>query len=178
MCIYFYKLKNKLQLKWNRPGCCSPWQHSCQSKYWTLASQTVNISPKPPQFPWRRKWKPTPVFLTGKFHRQRSMVGYNPWGCKESDKFQHTHTHALQSHFLLIQMPPLPGAFSDLVTAGVFHLSIKTHLALHLGGWPLKQLWLSLVPFDLWLNWANREPQQETKGKREVRVFLPLVTSA
>ena len=25
---------------------------------------------------WRRKWQPTPVFLPGKFHRQRSLVGY------------------------------------------------------------------------------------------------------
>ena len=29
--------------------------------------------------------KPTPVFLPGKFHGQRSLVGYSPWGCKESD---------------------------------------------------------------------------------------------
>ena len=32
-----------------------------------------------------REWKPTPVFLPGKFHRQRSVAGYSPWGCKESD---------------------------------------------------------------------------------------------
>ena len=34
------------------------------------------------KIPWRRKWQPTPVFLPGKFHRQRSLVGYNSWGCK------------------------------------------------------------------------------------------------
>ena len=28
---------------------------------------------------------PTPVFLPGEFHRHRSLEGYNPWGCKESD---------------------------------------------------------------------------------------------
>ena len=38
------------------------------------------------KIPWRRKWQPTPVFLPGKFHGQRSLVGYSPWGCKESDK--------------------------------------------------------------------------------------------
>ena len=32
--------------------------------------------------PWRRKWQPTPVFLPGKFHGQRSLVGDNPWGCR------------------------------------------------------------------------------------------------
>ena len=34
---------------------------------------------------WRRKWQPTPVFLSGKFHEQRSLGGYSPWGHKESD---------------------------------------------------------------------------------------------
>ena len=29
--------------------------------------------------PWRRKWQPTPVFLPGKSHEQRSLVGYSPW---------------------------------------------------------------------------------------------------
>ena len=33
----------------------------------------------------RRKWQPTPVFLPGEFHGQRSLVGYSPWGRKESD---------------------------------------------------------------------------------------------
>ena len=32
-----------------------------------------------------RKWQPTPVLLLGKSHGQRSLVGYNPWGRKESD---------------------------------------------------------------------------------------------
>ena len=31
---------------------------------------------------WRRKWQLTPVFLPGKLHRQRSLVGYSPWGCQ------------------------------------------------------------------------------------------------
>ena len=37
------------------------------------------------RFPWRREWQPTPVFLCGEFHGLRSLVGYSPWGCKESD---------------------------------------------------------------------------------------------
>ena len=37
------------------------------------------------KIPWRRKWKPTPVFLPGKFHGQKSLAGYSPWGHKESD---------------------------------------------------------------------------------------------
>ena len=29
---------------------------------------------------WRRKWQPTPVFLPGKSHGLRNLVGYSPWG--------------------------------------------------------------------------------------------------
>ena len=32
--------------------------------------------------PWRRKWQSTPVFLPGKSHGQRNVVGYCPWGRK------------------------------------------------------------------------------------------------
>ena len=30
-------------------------------------------------------WQPTPVFLPGEFHGQRSLTGYSPWGHKQSD---------------------------------------------------------------------------------------------
>ena len=45
---------------------------------------------------WRREWQPTPVFLPGKLHGQRSLAGYCPWGHKELDtteQLTHTHTH-------------------------------------------------------------------------------------
>ena len=35
------------------------------------------------KIPWRRKWQPTPVFLLGQSHGQKSLVGYSPWGHKE-----------------------------------------------------------------------------------------------
>ena len=42
---------------------------------------------------WRRKWKPTPVFLPGEFREQKSLVGYSPWGHEESDMTEHLHMH-------------------------------------------------------------------------------------
>ena len=39
---------------------------------------------------WRRAWEPTLEFLLGKSHRQRSLVGYGPWGRKESDMSEST----------------------------------------------------------------------------------------
>ena len=32
---------------------------------------------------WRKAWQPTPIFLPGESHGQRSLAGYSPWGCKE-----------------------------------------------------------------------------------------------
>ena len=41
---------------------------------------------------WKRKWQPTPVFLPGKSHGQRSLVGYSPGCLKELDMTEHAHT--------------------------------------------------------------------------------------
>ena len=40
--------------------------------------------------PGRRKWQLIPVFLPGKLHGRRSLVGCSPWGCKESNTTEHT----------------------------------------------------------------------------------------
>ena len=63
--------------------------------FWaSLVAQTVkNLQGKRSRFnpwvrkiPWRRKWQPTPAFLSGKFHGQRSLVGYTVHGvAKELD---------------------------------------------------------------------------------------------
>ena len=42
---------------------------------------------------WRRKWQPIPVLLPRESHGQRSLVGYSPWGRKESDTTEWLHFH-------------------------------------------------------------------------------------
>ena len=37
------------------------------------------------KIPWRKEWLPTPVFLPGEFHTERSLAGYSPRGHKELD---------------------------------------------------------------------------------------------
>ena len=39
---------------------------------------------------WRRKWKPTPVFLPGESQGRGSLVGCRLWGCTESDTTEAT----------------------------------------------------------------------------------------
>ena len=46
------------------------------------AMQGTQVYPWVKKIPWRRKWQPTPVFLSGKSHGQRSLAGYSPWGHK------------------------------------------------------------------------------------------------
>ena len=40
-----------------------------------------------------QQWHPTPVLLPGESHGRRSLVGYNPWGRKESDTTERLHFH-------------------------------------------------------------------------------------
>ena len=49
------------------------------------------------KIPWRRKWQPTPVLLPGKSHGQRTLVGYSPWGRKESDMSNFTILYTTES---------------------------------------------------------------------------------
>ena len=46
---------------------------------------------------WRRAWQPAPLCLPGESYRQRSLVGYSPWGRKESDMTEQLHFYF---HFL------------------------------------------------------------------------------
>ena len=64
-----------------------------QVSYALLAEwQSVRLQCRRPSFhpwirrtPWRRAWQPTPVFLPGEAHGQRSLAGYSPRGRRESD---------------------------------------------------------------------------------------------
>ena len=65
--------------------------------YWLIIiGYNSEIARKKGKIPWRREWELPLVFLPGKTPRQRSLVGYSPWGCKELDTIEwltHTHTH-------------------------------------------------------------------------------------
>ena len=56
---------------------------------------------------WRRKWQPTPGLLPGGSHGQTSLVGYSPWGCKESDTNGRLHRGTYRregSHVLTVNL--------------------------------------------------------------------------
>ena len=50
-----------------------------------LQCRRLRFDPWVRKIPWRREWLPSPVFLPGEFHGQRSLAGYSQWGCKKAD---------------------------------------------------------------------------------------------
>ena len=67
------------------------------------------------KIPWRRKWQPTPVFLPGESHGQRSLVGYSPQGCKELDMTEQLSTC---THTLTHTCEPCEGQYWSLYEIG------------------------------------------------------------
>ena len=55
------------------------------------------------KIPWMKEWQRPPIFLAGKFHRQRSLAGYHSWGRKELDTTEWLtlslfHRYAIHGH--------------------------------------------------------------------------------
>ena len=72
------------------PGWLSSKEHTCNAG----DIGDLGSVPRLGKIPWRRKWKLTLVFMSGKSHGQRSLVGCSPWGRKESDTAEQLSTHA------------------------------------------------------------------------------------
>ena len=81
---------------WGNFGPTAPWWGHLPGYLWCLVyhqksenlpaiKETCVRSLGLGRFPWRRELQPTPVFLPGEFHGQKSLEGCSPWSCKESD---------------------------------------------------------------------------------------------
>ena len=98
---YMQKLRNLLHVLPGRMwemGSSNTHIKSCRDKVDSITnySHTAGSAVKTPpadagdlglisrvvKIPWTRKWQPAPVFMPGKSHGQRSLVGYGPRGCK------------------------------------------------------------------------------------------------
>jgi len=70
-------------------GVVSGKESACQCR----SCRRCGFDPWVRNIPWRKPWQPTPVFLLGKFHGQRGLVDYSPWGCKDLDMTEQLSTH-------------------------------------------------------------------------------------
>ena len=78
------------------------------------AMQGLGFAPWVGKIPWRRKWQPTPVFLPGESHGQRSLAGYSPWGHKESDTTEQLHFHFQRADTADASSPSLPASLPPI----------------------------------------------------------------
>ena len=60
------------------PGGSVVKESVCQCR----SCKRCGFNPRVRKIPWRRKWQPTPVFLPGECHGERSLVGCSSWGYK------------------------------------------------------------------------------------------------
>ena len=81
---------------WGFPGGASGKESSCQCR----SCKRLKFDPWAGKIPWRRVWQPTLVFKLGKFHRQRSLAVYCPWGHKDSDTTEATWHTCIPSYWI------------------------------------------------------------------------------
>ena len=79
---------------WHSMNQPSLWLHKLQDSWHsgkesTCLCRRCGFDPWVRKIPWRRKCQPTPVFLPGKCHGQRSLAGYSSWSRQESDMTEH-----------------------------------------------------------------------------------------
>ena len=72
-----------------RPVWCSGEESACQCRRCNRRS----LDPWAGKMTWCRKWRCTALFLSGKFHGQRSLAGHRPWGRRVGRERATEHTH-------------------------------------------------------------------------------------
>ena len=70
------------------PGGASGKESVCQCRRYRRCRFNTWVR----KIPWSRKWQLIPIFLPGKFHGQRSLVGHSLWGHKDMDITEHKYT--------------------------------------------------------------------------------------
>ena len=71
------------ELNWILSNRLPRWHSGKESACQPKRCKRCRFNPWIRKISWRRAWQPTPVFLPGKSHGQRSMAGYSPWVAKE-----------------------------------------------------------------------------------------------
>ena len=71
---------------WGLPGGANGKESACQCR----RHKRPGFDPWVGKIPWRGAWQPTPLFLPGESHGQRSLVGCGPYGCRVSDMTEAT----------------------------------------------------------------------------------------
>ena len=94
------------------------------------------------KMPWRRKWQPNLVFLPGKSHGQRNLMGYSPWGCQRvtHDLVTKQQPSCFQYFLSPSSLPPknlsiftIPGFLNTFIPFSLLGLSL--HCSISISTW-------------------------------------------
>ena len=131
----------------------SHWLHGTRLPQWSSGKESTcqcrrrEFDPRAGRIPWRRKWRPSRVFLPGKFTGQGTLTGYSPRGLQESDMTEQLRVHA--SH-------PKIWWLGTIIDSDYFIVSMDQELEGRLTGW----LWRcvktmgSLMKLQSWYCWG------------------------
>ena len=113
------------------------------------------FSPWVRKISWRRKWRPSPVFLPGKFRGQRSLVGYSPRGHRVRQDWVTEHGHTSRNRAVeerLTRRGSCPGGWQMLVGQAVG----QTY-------WPLL---ISMLSCQIACHWTNLTGTKGQKSRK------------
>ena len=118
---YWPQVSTPLSIGKLLPRWLSGKESACQCR----RHKSLGFDPWVGKIPWRRKWQCAPVFLSGKFHGQKSLAGYSPRGWNESDMTEHararthththTHTHTCWETWVTLSFPSSSSVMSPLL---------------------------------------------------------------
>ena len=128
-CVLFHRTKAPVCICF--PGSSASKESTCPCR----RHKRHGFKPWVRKISWRRKWQPTPVFSTGKFHEQRCLVGHTVHGVAESDMTErkhmcvnthppHTHTHKM---YLLILLLVSSSHFFAIMNSACLLVNMCTH---------------------------------------------------
>ena len=124
------------------------WQGIC------LQCRRPGFNPWVGKIPWRRVWQPIPVFLPGKSHGQRSLVGYSLWGLKGLDTNERLRltgylNNAIYKFDLVAIYRLLRSTMTSKCSSQVHQSFLKIDHR-----WAHKSLTVFHIEYMLWPQWA------------------------
>ena len=119
----------------------------------------AGLIPGSGRFPWRRPWQPSPVFLPGEFHGQRSLAGYSPRGCRvRHDWATNTHTNDLK------------------LRKTRKHSWYKNYIHKWMKCWCTKYLWRCVCPIFCQREWKSKKHSVLNSGVELPKQWEKIVT--
>ena len=123
------------------PRWCSGKEFAYQSR----RHRRCGFDPWVGKIPWKRKWKPPPVFLPGKSHGQGSLEGCSSQGCKESDTTSQPSTPTCAHTYKISKQQGSAVQHRELYSASCNNLSTERKVNVK----SLSRVWLFATPWTV-----------------------------